>query len=214
MDVRTPRSSVTADDLRFSTLAAVSWLRRLTSSDWGKIDSCMNLSRRDTVAHIIEAFGYCVVNFSNRTSYPVQRLLRADKDASVDQILASLPMWAEVLIKSYRGGVHGDARGAHRWGIGDAEGFLAMGCVEVLVHTYDVSLGIADFRGDAIISERVVRRLFPWAPIDSDPWRALLWSTGRAEIADFESPGAGWVWHNEPLEEWDGTMKVRSSLPH
>jgi hypothetical protein len=61
-------------------------------------------------------------------------------------------------------------RAFHPAGMADAEGFLAMGCDEILVHTGDIAegLGIA-VAPPADLCQRVVARLFPWAPTDVDP---------------------------------------------
>ncbi|MCF3125710.1 hypothetical protein IPZ68_39355 [Streptomyces arenae] len=91
-------------------------------------------------------------------------------------------------------------RAHHAWGASDPEGFAAMGIVETLVHTYDIAhgLGIGD-RWDppADLCARVLHRLFPDAPTDTDPWPTLLWATGRGEL-----PGhprrTEWRWYGAP----------------
>jgi hypothetical protein len=90
-------------------------------------------------------------------------------------------------------------RAYHGFGVSDPEGFAAMGVVETLVHTGDLAdgLGLA-WDPPAALCARVLHRLFPDAPPDTDPWRTLLWATGRAEL-----PGrprlTSWRWYGEPL---------------
>jgi hypothetical protein len=60
---------------------------------------------------------------------------------------------------------------------------------------------------------RVVRRLFPWAPTDVDPWQALRWACGRTALPDRPRLGPDWWVHCAPLAEWDGTIKRRTSPP-
>jgi hypothetical protein len=74
-----------------------------------------------------------------------------------------------------------------------------MGVVETLVHTGDLANGLGlTWEPPAALCARVLRRLFPDAPADTDPWRTLLWATGRAEL-----PGrprlTSWRWYGEPL---------------
>jgi hypothetical protein len=89
-------------------------------------------------------------------------------------------------------------RAFHPFGVSDAEGFAAMGIVEVAVHLYDVApvLGFDWAPGEALC-HRVLHRLFPEAPPGADRWPTLLWATGRIEL-----PGrprlTQWRWHGEP----------------
>ena len=97
-----------------------------------------------------------------------------------------------------------EARGWHPLGLADPDGFAAMGCDELLVHTDDAARGLGRvFTPPAGLAEAVLRRLFPWAPAGGDPWATLRWANGRAEL-----PGHGrlepWRWHCAPLDEWDG----------
>ncbi len=90
-----------------------------------------------------------------------------------------------------------DLRAHHVFGVSDPAGFAAMGVVETLVHTHDVATALEiGWTPDAGLSGRVLARLFPDAPADTDRWPTLLWATGRAEI-----PG------HPRLEfwRWDGT---------
>jgi uncharacterized protein (TIGR03083 family) len=96
------------------------------------------------------------------------------------------------------------ARGWHPFGVSDATGFAAMACDEMLVHTYDAALGLGlDFTPSASLARSTVRRLFPWAPSDDDPWKALRWANGRIAISGLRMQ-VKWVWHCAPLSEWDG----------
>jgi hypothetical protein len=55
--------------------------------------------------------------------------------------------------------------------------------------------------------ERVLARLFPWAPAAGDAWQALHWANGRAPLPDHERLGPDWSWQCAPLAERDGTTK-------
>ena len=89
----------------------------------------------------------------------------------------------------------------------DVEGFLAMGCVEILLHGYDTVAGTdAEFDPDHELCQRVLGRLFPWAPLDKPGWLTLLWATGRGELEGQDFLGESWAWHNDLLSEWEGNL--------
>lgn len=105
------------------------------------------------------------------------------------------------------------ARGWHPFGIADTSGFVAMACDELLIHTADAASGLGrEFTPPAEIAEATLRRLFPWAPADIEPWAGLNWANGRTEL-----PGlprlTNWRWHCAPLSEWDGTDPSVSAPP-
>ncbi|GIF01905.1 maleylpyruvate isomerase N-terminal domain-containing protein [Paractinoplanes rishiriensis] len=73
---------------------------------------------------------------------------------------------------------------AWHWGPTDAAGFAAMGVSETLVHTWDVTRGLAiDWEPPAGLAAAVLARLFPNAP-EAAPGAALLWCTGRIALPD------------------------------
>ena len=75
-------------------------------------------------------------------------------------------------------------------GIGDPEGFAAMGVVEVLVHMRDVAAGLGiDWTPPEDLCDRVLYRLFPGRADRTPRWETLLWATGRGELA----AGRGWA---------------------
>lgn len=90
--------------------------------------------------------------------------------------------------------VPADRLSFHNYGASDASGFAAMGVVEVLVHMHDITggLGLA-WEPPAGLCARALRRLFPDAPADADPWPTLLSVTGRGA----STPGS-WKWDGTP----------------
>lgn len=86
----------------------------------------------------------------------------------------------------------------HSYGPSDVSGFAAMGVVEVLVHMYDVSAGLGlAWSPPADLCARVLRRLFPAAPSVAEPWPALLWATGRADLPG-QPAQTSWTWDGSP----------------
>ena len=93
-------------------------------------------------------------------------------------------------------------RAWHPMGVGDPEGFAAMGVVEVLVHMRDVAAGLGiTWTPPEDLCDRVLYRLFPDAPADTPRWDTLLWATGRGELADLARLDGEWSWHAAPLGE-------------
>ncbi|MFG3341169.1 hypothetical protein [Glycomyces sp. NPDC048151] len=94
------------------------------------------------------------------------------------------------------------ARAWHIWGMADPEGFAAMGVVETLAHAFDLTQGLGlEFAAPADLVAPALARLFPEAPVDTDPWPTLLWATGRGDLDGFERRGPDWTWHAAPLDE-------------
>ncbi|MTD13709.1 hypothetical protein GIS00_07100 [Nakamurella sp. YIM 132087] len=76
------------------------------------------------------------------------------------------------------------ARAGHPRGVSDPGGFVAMGAVECVVHTYDIARGLGvDWRPPAGVCAVVLDRLFPGAPA-GDPVDVLLYSAGRLPLGD------------------------------
>ncbi|NYV77408.1 GNAT family N-acetyltransferase [Streptomyces sp. UH6] len=108
---------------------------------------------------------------------------------------AMLALACRTAPRSARGFHPAPFRGAGR------EGFAAMGVAEVLLHTHDMAegLGIA-YRPSAELCGYVLARIFPHIRQGEDPWRTLLWATGRGTLPG-EEPVTGWGWYNNPLVE-------------
>jgi uncharacterized protein (TIGR03083 family) len=114
---------------------------------------------------------------------------------------------AAALLAAVLRGMSPAARGYHGQPT-DAEGFAAMHCDEVLVHGYDIALGLGvAFEPPADLVRRVRDRLFPWTPA-GDPWTTLLWCNGRVALPD-HARLTDWLWHPAPLSAWDGTRRRR-----
>jgi hypothetical protein len=128
-------------------------------------------------------------------------------DAPNEKLLTSVLVAARVLAATVDAAPP-ETRGFHPYGSPDPSGFAAMACDELLVHGDDAAraLGIT-FTPEPGLADAVLARLYPWHVVDDDPWRVLLWANGR-----IERPGLPfqqrWVWHPEPLSEWDGVART------
>ncbi|WP_406200932.1 MULTISPECIES: GNAT family N-acetyltransferase [unclassified Streptomyces] len=76
------------------------------------------------------------------------------------------------------------------------EGFAAMGVAEVLLHTHDIAegLGVA-YEPPAELAGFVLTTIFPHVRPGPDPWRTLLWATGRGDLPG-RAPVTEWRWRN------------------
>jgi hypothetical protein len=127
-------------------------------------------------------------------------------DASVPMLVDTIHDGAHVLAAVARS-VPPGRRGHHVAGMADAEGFIAMEIDEHVIHTADVLTGLGSaFDAPDELVRRLLDRLFPWWPREAEPWQALLWANGRAELPGHANPGEAWVWHCAPLAEWSGRV--------
>ncbi|MFG3702705.1 hypothetical protein ACGF5C_33270 [Micromonospora sp. NPDC047620] len=86
----------------------------------------------------------------------------------------------------------------HAYGPSNPSGFAAMGVVEVLVHMHDVAVGLdLTWSPPADLCTGALRRLFPSAPSDGEPWPTLLWATGRANLPGLPAQSS-WTWDGAP----------------
>lgn len=171
------------------------WTRRIPDMEW---------SVARAVAHIADTFLWYATDLAAGERELSTMDLRVRPETAPADLARTIDTFATVFTRVVDGTPPG-ARGWHPWGLADASGFAAMACDEMLVHTGDAARGLGlPFTPSAALSRATLRRLFPWAPTDTDPWRTLLWANGRADLPGRERQ-ATWRWHCAPLAEWDGT---------
>ncbi|MEV6182456.1 DinB family protein [Streptomyces sp. NPDC052015] len=211
------RGPVTADDVEFAVRRAVGALREAEAADWDAKAGSLEWSCWETVEHLADdLFSYAAqlgparppldreVPFvwSRRTPKGPANVVFADRDAGPAGLLQVLEASGALLTAVVRT-APATVRAHHVFGAADPEGFAAMGVVETLVHVHDVATGLeVDWTPDAGLCDRVLARLFPHAPADTERWPTLLWATGRAEL-----PGHArltrWRWYGAPRSDGD-----------
>ena len=198
------------DDLESSVSAATAALLEVADKDWDVPASGLTWTCRGTVEHVAddlfayagqiststpEVATYVPFDFFAEREGEPECAVHAKRDrgnAGLVQMLDACGGLLSALARTRAA----DVRGWHPYGVSDPHGFAAMGTVEVLLHLYDVSapLGFA-WDPDPDVVRRALRRLFPDAPSQDDPWQVLLQVTGRDPAA--------------PLDDWrwDGSVR-------
>ena len=206
--------SVTPDDLVAAARVCVETLAPAAELDWSVPAGDLEPTCRDTVDHIVSTQTFYATQLANEVPIRLPKLRKHDPDASLEEMLDLVPASAAILAAVARA-ARPEARSFHAAGMADAEGFLAMGCDEIVVHTGDIAVGLGlAYAPPADLCAAVVARLCPWAPTDTDPWPTLWWANGRAPLGDRARLDPDWYWHCAPLEEWDGrtTRRIKPSV--
>ncbi|MFI1443635.1 hypothetical protein [Streptomyces fructofermentans] len=209
------REPVTATDVEHTVRLAVAALRSARGADWGAGAGSLEWDCWETVEHLADdLFSYAAqlgpqeppsdthvpFAWSRRRPGGPANVVFADREGGPAGLLMVLEACGALLTAVVRT-TPSTVRSHHVFGVADPEGFAAMGVVETLVHTYDVAQGLGiDWAPDADLCARVLARLFPDVPADTDPWPTLLWATGRGDI-----PGrprrTEWRWYGAPLSD-------------
>ncbi|GAA3387686.1 maleylpyruvate isomerase N-terminal domain-containing protein [Cryptosporangium minutisporangium] len=207
---------VTGDDVT----ASVSLLRRSFSdvpdSAWRVAAGDLRWSCWETLEHLVDdLFTYAiqvaasdpprddVVPFDYRTTRdggPANSLF-LQPSAGTAGLLQALEVCGVFLATAVRDAPP-DRRAHHGYGLSDPEGFAAMGVVETLVHGDDLARGLQrPWAPPADLCARSLHRLFPHAPLETEPWPTLLWATGRGSLPGHPDQGDGWRWDARPAVE-------------
>ncbi|MEZ0069212.1 hypothetical protein ABIA32_005256 [Streptacidiphilus sp. MAP12-20] len=205
---------VTADDLALGVRLAAELLRQpaALAADWSRLAGPLSWDCWETVEHLADdLFAYAAqlgpqtppaANFvpfvlSRSAEGKPSCTIFAQRDSGVEGLLQVLESCGALLVAMVRTAAP-EARAFHGFGTADAEGSAAMGLAETLVHLDDVARGLGlSWTPPGALCVRVLYRLFPEAPTDSDPWQALLWATGRGELPGRERV-SGWRWYSAP----------------
>jgi uncharacterized protein (TIGR03083 family) len=204
---------VNPDDLRRASAVAFDALVPRVGDDWNRPAGTLEWSCRTTLDHVVDALVFYSTQLAARAEERVPSVRAGDPTSSVERLLGSVTSGAAVLAEVASAAGPG-VRAYHRSGMADAEGFLAMGCDEILVHASDIAEGLGTgFEPPEELCATVLARLFPWAPHDRGAWETLLWANGRSALGDIAQLGPDWSWHCAPLDEWDGSSPIRSRSP-
>ncbi|MFK4089309.1 hypothetical protein ACI2LF_34675 [Kribbella sp. NPDC020789] len=189
---------ITADDLDTATTCVVDALRPTVDQDWSGPAGTLDWSCRATAEHIAQAHLHWATQLAvaAQTKY-VRWSASAQELAPPAGVLDFLEAAGRILALVVRA-TPPVVRAYHPWGIGDAEGFTAMACVESLIHGHDLTSTLSTpLTPPADLCARILARAFPHEPHPtSDPWLNLRLLTGRTP-----SPAPSWKWRPTPLTE-------------
>jgi hypothetical protein len=206
---------VTAADVNLAVVLAADALNAALERDWRVPAGDLEWDCRETVEHMADdLFAYAgqlgprrppvdtYVPFAwrRREGGPALTIFTeaGTENAGLVQVLEACGAFLSSLVAT----APPATRAWHPMGVGDAEGFAAMGIVEVLVHMRDVAAGLAlTWTPPEDLCDRVLYRLFPEAPTGTPRWETLLWATGRGELAGRAPLGEKWRWYAAPRGE-------------
>lgn len=196
------REPVSAGDLRIAAAWAHETLAPAAAADWSTPAHNLEWSCRATLDHVLD----CLAWYAHDLAGEITGMQGASRDgmasASIADLLVTIGPLAEVLALVATGKAP-NARARHNWGVADPEGFLAMGTIETLLHTWDIGLGLGIDVGISpdieSIAGRVLARLFPASEPTGTAFDALLIAAGR-----LDGPDGGrvtkWQWHAAPVD--------------
>src|SRR5580658_422017 len=122
----------------------------------------MGWSVSQAVAHAAEGCLWYAIDLAagGADLHTVEHHVRHDRPPA--ELIATVRTYTSILV-SVVDSVPVDQRGFHPQGLADRSGFAAMGCDELLVHSWDAARGLGmEFDPPSELAEVVVRRLFPW----------------------------------------------------
>ena len=196
---------VRPDDVLRAAAVATSALEPHVDADWSVRAGRLEWSVETTVVHVLGALTKESLYLASRSNRFIAVGLVKFRDATPTELVASLVPAAQALANVARSTPH-RVLAYHATGMTDAEGYLAMGCAEVLLHTWDACGGLGvEFEGPSDLSSAVLARTFPWVEVEERPWETLLWAFGRVQRGDEPLVPDGLPGLRTPIEDWDGT---------
>jgi hypothetical protein len=164
--------------------------------DWSILAGDLEWDCRETVLHIASDF----VGYAGKLTSP-----RASGYALFDLILDGTPGPAELreVLQATGGILSSVVRTTdpttlswHPYGLAGPRDYAAMGIVEVLVHTEDLSRGLGfNWSPPTDLCTRVLDHLFANIHQEYEPWPTLLWATGRLSLGEHPRQET-WRWVN------------------
>ncbi|WP_371619300.1 GNAT family N-acetyltransferase [Streptomyces sp. NBC_00454] len=188
-------------DIDTAVSLAAQALRGVAHLDWAAPAAGLEWNCHDTAVHMSSALTNYATQLTGRESEDfVPFGIVPDPGTGPDGLIEILTTTGGLLSATAAVADPG-FRGWHPYGSAGADGFVAMGVVEVLLHTHDIlgGLGVHDWEPGPELPARVLDRLFPHTPRENDPWRTLLWATGRGELPGLARQTV-WRWYAYPVD--------------
>jgi hypothetical protein len=157
--------------------------------DWSRPAGDLDWSCLETLHHVAS----CMLTYATQLASRETRGIPAVKlEVYIPRRILRIAVASAYVLAETARAAPPRARAYHPAGMADPEGWCAMGCDEILVHTYDIAAGLGlpwDPPHDLAREVRV--RLFPRAT--GDAWEGLLMANGRLGRRDPD-----WTWQAAP----------------
>src|SRR4051812_24694638 len=203
-----PGPALDHGDVRAVAAWSYQTLAPFADADWTRRAGDLEWTCRQTLEHLIFALDRYSVHLATPLAEAAPRPSVQQPHLSPGELLKLMARRAGVLAAVVAASAPTD-RGSHPFGLADSIGFVAIACVETLVHTDDISRGFGQTcQPPEALCRRILARLAPWAPTNVDAWCALRWATGRIDLPGHPRTPPNWAWQIAPLAEWDGTVKT------
>ena len=202
------------DDIVAAAEHVAATLAPAVGADWTVSANAVDWDVRSTVLHAVSCVTCYTVDLANQSTARTPLAVTVSEHATNEQVLGALGASAR-LMALVATASPASARGFHEGGMADTSGFVAMAIDEVIVHGADAAAGLGlAYEPPERLARKVVDRLFPWAPADTDGWTALLWANGRLPLPGQPEIRPNWSWQCAPLDEWEGDIRFhRRQMP-
>ncbi|MEJ1200741.1 MULTISPECIES: GNAT family N-acetyltransferase [unclassified Streptomyces] len=196
--------SMGGEQVEEAVAGAVALLRTATDRDWAAVPAGrLEWSCRYTAEHIAsDLIAYAGQLAGRATEAYVPFEITLDDGTDNEGVLHVVETTGALLAATVRTTPR-EVRAFHPYPFRSAnrEGFAAMGITEVLAHTHDIAEGLGlTYEPPAELCADVLARIFPHVQPGADPWRTLLWATGRGELPG-RAPVTEWRWRNNLVIE-------------
>src|SRR5262249_15441414 len=155
-------ADLTPDDLMRAVDTCREALVGAQGDYWERPAGGLTWTCRQTLDHIADGLLWYAGLLATRATSLRPPLRAGDPDRSVAELLVVVEAAATILAEVAKAASPG-ARAFHPWGRADVSGVVGMACVEMLVHTGDIMVGLGrGFRAPEDLAVRVLARMFPW----------------------------------------------------
>ncbi|RDD89669.1 GNAT family N-acetyltransferase [Streptomyces parvulus] len=187
------------DQVEEAVAGAVALLRTAAGRDWETVRAGrLEWSCRYTAEHVAsDLIAYAGQLAGRATEAYVPFEITLDEGTGNEDVLQVIATTGALLAATLRTTPR-EVRAFHPYPYRGAnrEGFAAMGTAEVLLHTHDMAEGLGlTYEPPAALCAAVLAGIFPHVRPGTDPWRTLLWATGRGELSG-RPPVTEWRWRN------------------
>lgn len=157
------RVPVSPDDIRVCASISSEALQQVSGASWDKEPPEMTWTRKNTASHFIGALQFYATQLASGSPDFVPTLRQDNAAIELKDLPGLVTSGSAILARVAEGSPPG-TRGFYGAGSPDAEGYLYMGCAEIILHTWDIVSGTpVNLTPADDMCDRIVRRLFPWS---------------------------------------------------